>query len=86
MCSPHDFDHYFFGDSDMSIFCNECHNESTAPEAAQTLNGSGKVCPHCFSENIRHLKPTSLDEIVENSLREIRRATKVREFVLGGVS
>ena len=85
MCSPHDYDHYFFPEETMTIFCNECHTESPAPEAAQTSNGKPGVCPHCYSENYRNLKPTTIEQVLENTLGEIRRATKVREFVLGGL-
>lgn len=68
------------------IKCNHCGASSAAPEQAQTSNGKPGVCPECYSEDWRYTGVSSMDQMLENALAEIRRATKVREFVLGGIA
>ena len=64
------------------IHCHECGAISTTHEPAITLGANPGVCPKCYSENWMRVR--NADDALDAMLADIRRATTVREFVLGG--
>lgn len=87
MCHPSDVDDALARSEQrarrMLIRCDECHTTATRPAEAQTMNGRPGVCPKCWSENWQYADEIA-DQMLENIVAEIRRATLVREFVVGG--